>query len=43
MEWVTKVADERDNNVRWANVLPFCPLRDDPRFQDLLLRRNLEP
>ena len=23
MEWVTKVADERDNNVTWAKVLPF--------------------
>ncbi len=36
--------DEGYAGVVWANVwLEFDSLRDDPRFQDLLLRMNLEP
>ena len=36
--------DEGYPGVMWANAwLSFEPLRDDPRFQDLLLRMNLEP
>ena len=44
IEWATKAADERDNSITWAKVVPeFDPLRDDPRFHDLLRRMNLEP
>jgi TolB-like protein/Tfp pilus assembly protein PilF len=44
IEWATKAADERDNELTWAKVNPFFdPIRDDPRFHDLLLRMNLEP
>ncbi len=44
IEWLTKAIDERDRGVGWANVDPrFDPLRDDPRFLDLLRRMNLMP
>ncbi len=44
IEWLTQAADERDNTATWAKVNPFFDsLRDDPRFQDLLRRMNLEP
>ncbi len=44
IEWLTKAVEERDNYVTWAKVYPLLdPLRDDPRFQDLLRRMNLEP
>ena len=44
IEWATKAADERDNSITWAKVVPeFDPLRDDPRFHDLRRRMNLEP
>jgi hypothetical protein len=44
IEWVTKAVDEGYHFVVFykSSVL-FEPLRDDPRFQDLLLRMNLEP
>jgi len=44
LEWLTQAIHEREPIVAWinANIL-FDPLRDDPRFQDLLLRMNLEP
>ena len=44
IEWATAAVDEKRNAITWAKVNPaFDPLRDDPRFQDLLLRMNLEP
>jgi len=44
IEWLTKAVDERYHYVMFykANIV-FDPLRDDPRFQDLLRRMNLEP
>ena len=42
IEWLTKAVDEHYHGATWANVeIPYGPLRDDPRFQDLLLRMNL--
>jgi len=44
IEWFTKAIDERYHGSTWAKVNPyFDPLRDDPRFHDLLRRMNLEP
>jgi TolB-like protein/Tfp pilus assembly protein PilF len=44
LEWLTQAIDERDPDAPWTNVVPtFDPLRDDPRFQDLLRRLNLQP
>jgi len=44
LEWLTQAIDERDPQVAWINLFHhFDPLRDDPRFHDLLLRMNLEP
>ena len=44
LEWMTQAIDERDPNAAFINVGTFLdPLRDDPRFQDLLLRMNLMP
>ncbi len=44
IEWVTKAVDEGYHFVMFykTSVL-FDPLRDDPRFHDLLLRMNLMP
>jgi serine/threonine protein kinase len=44
IETLAKAIDESPSNPIWANVWPeFDPLRDDPRFQDLLRRMNLLP
>jgi len=44
IELLNNALDEGYASVLWANVWPyFDPLRDDPRFQDLLRRMNLEP
>jgi hypothetical protein len=43
-EWMTQAINERDSLAPFINIDPnLDPLRDDPRFQDLLLRMNLEP
>ena len=44
LEWMAQAINERDPNSPWFNIEPtFDPLRDDPRFQDLLRRMNFEP
>jgi len=43
-EWLEKAYEERDSQLPFLTVQPlYDPIRDDPRFQDLLLRINLEP
>jgi len=42
--WVTESVDEHYYGISTAKVDPiFDPIRDDPRFHDLLRRMNLEP
>jgi len=44
IELLENALDEGYSSVMFANIWPqFDPLRDDPRFQDLLRRMNLEP
>ena len=41
LDWLEKGFDARDPNMPYIDVIPmFDPLRDDPRFQDLLRRMN---
>jgi len=43
-EWLEKAYEERESSMVLLNVYPsFDPIRNDPRFTDLLLRLNLEP
>jgi len=43
-EWLEKAYEERQGWLIWLKSMPLLePLRDDPRFQDLLLRMNLAP
>jgi len=44
LEWLEQGYDIREGDIWGLKVYPwFDPLRDDPRFHDLLLRMNLEP
>jgi len=44
MRWLEEAYEEHEFRMAALNVAPeWDPLRDDPRFQDLLLRMNLEP
>ena len=43
-EWFEKAYEERDGGLIFLNINRSSdPLRDDPRFHDLLQRMNLEP
>ena len=43
-EWLEKSFEEEGEDMSSLKVMPgFDPLRDDPRFQDLLRRMNLAP
>jgi serine/threonine-protein kinase len=40
-EWLEKAYDERATELTWTPSAPFFdPIRDDPRFQDILRRMN---
>jgi tetratricopeptide (TPR) repeat protein len=42
LEWLERCFEARDPNVPYIGIEPaFDPLRDDPRFQDLVRRLNL--
>ena len=44
LEWLGQGIEERDPEMPYVlNAALSDPLRDDPRFQDLLRRMNLEP
>ena len=41
LDWLEKAYQERNSHLVYINVVPgWDPLRDDPRFQDLLRRLN---
>jgi tetratricopeptide (TPR) repeat protein len=41
LDWLTRGYENRSPIMLWLKVLPlFDPLRDDPRFQDILRRMN---
>ena len=42
LDWLEKAYQERESRLVYLGVVPgWDPLRDDPRFQDLLRRMNL--
>jgi len=44
LTWLEKAYEERASALRWINVWPaYDPVRDDPRFDDLLRRIGFEP
>ena len=44
LEWLETAYEQRDGRLIFLKVVPLWdPFRDDPRFQDLLRRMNLEP
>ncbi len=44
LEWLEKAFAERETGLTFLKTRPvWDPLRDDPRFHDLLRRMNLEP
>jgi Tfp pilus assembly protein PilF len=44
LEWLEKAYERRETPLVHLSVgWDWDPLRDDPRFQELLLRMNLEP
>ncbi|MEE8461063.1 MAG: protein kinase [Acidobacteriota bacterium] len=44
LEWLEKMYEERTGGFIFLKTRPrWDPIRDDPRFQDLLRRMNLEP
>ena len=44
LEWLEKAFAERETGLTFLKTWPeWDPVRDDPRFQDLLRRMNLEP
>jgi len=43
-EWLERAYEARGGIIVYPNVASYRdPLRDDPRFHDLLLRMNLDP
>jgi serine/threonine-protein kinase len=41
-QWLERAYEKRDAELTWLKVNPkWAPIRDDPRFQDLLRRLNL--
>jgi len=42
-EWLERSVEEHDGLGLYKSDFEFDPIRDDPRFQDLLLRMNLLP
>jgi tetratricopeptide (TPR) repeat protein len=43
IDWLEKAYEDRDPNLPYLGKPIWDPVRDDPRFQDLLRRMNLPP